>query len=50
MKCPCDKKCADREATCHTSCEKYKVFREKYETLKKKNGRSMPIRIPNSNY
>ena len=50
MKCPCGQKCGQRTATCHTTCDKYKDFRKKYEVLKKKNGRSMPINIPNQGY
>lgn len=46
MRCPREAKCKDRTVTCHTSCEKYKIYREKLDKLRERNRRSLPIRIP----
>ena len=50
MQCPCEKNCEMRTATCHTECEKYNRYRKKLDELKKRNRRSMPIKIPNQSY
>lgn len=34
MKCPCDKKCANRSSNCHANCKQYKEWKHEHEKAK----------------